>query len=410
MQIELRQNQLFSAVVATSGSFVGSDQDAVRAFLRQLEHSPLATERAYKKEIKRFLAWTLTAGFPPGETLAGLSVLDIEDYFRFLRSPVPLPKAEQDGGGFWKRPAPLSRASLEHAKTLLNGFFEKLTDYEIAPGQAFRATNPVAAIGRVTAARREARQPGEFAPIAGQGSAKKFLPEEDIAHILATIDALPRETERQVAHFQRNRWVFMLAYRSWLRLSELARLQMGDFFFERDGVWRLYVHPSKHEPEGRLIEVLPGLMDALVDYRLANGLMRYPIRGERSPAVLQLNDKRRPVDPVRTVLASGAVRIEEQPEVRAPLSERALFNILKTTLRAAAATSKTPWQKKRLAEASPHWLRHSGITHALNAGLDPRFVASQARHKDIKTTFEDYDHGLRPEQRQVEMGKLAVMR
>lgn len=408
MQIELRQNQLFSPVVATSGSFVASDQDAVRAFLRQLENSPLATERAYKKEIKRFLAWTMASGFPPGETLAKLTVIDIEDYFRFLRSPAPLPKAEQDGGGFWKRPAVLSKASLEHAKTLLNGFFEKLTDYESQPGKSFRTTNPVSAIGRVTTARREVRKPGEFAPIAGNEGEEKYLPEEDVAHILATIDAMPQENERQVTHYRRNRWVFILTYRSWLRLSELARLQMGDFIFERDGVWRLYVHPSKHEPKGRMIEALPGLMEELEVYRMAVGMMRYPIRGERSPAILQIGDKKRQVEPVKTVLATGAIRIEEQPDIRAPLSERAIFDILKTTFQAAAATSKTPWQKKRLSEASPHWLRHSGITHALNAGLDPRFVAAQARHKDLKTTFKVYDHGLPAEQRRIEMDKLAL--
>src|ERR1035437_5645043 len=108
MEIELRQNQLFSPVVATSGSFVGSDQGAVRAFLRQLETSPLATERAYKKEIKRFLAWLLHTGHPPGMALAGLTVIDIEDYFRFLRSGTALPKTQQEGNGHWKRPAPLA--------------------------------------------------------------------------------------------------------------------------------------------------------------------------------------------------------------------------------------------------------------------------------------------------------------
>jgi integrase/recombinase XerD len=410
MEIVQTQHHLFNPVVVGSGAYVANDQGAVRAFLRQLETSPFATERAYKKEIRRFLAWLLHVGYVPGDALRSLNVIDLEDYFRFLRSPALLPKSAQDGNGHWKGAAPLSPSSLEHAKTLLSVFFDKLQDYEAEPGIPFRTTNPVRAIGRVTAAHREERQPGEFAPIRELSDQEKILEPEDIALIRAIIAAMPRTTDRELTHYHRTRWVFALTYSTWLRLSELANVQMGDFWFDKEGLWRLYVHPSKHEQQGRLIDVLPGLMEELEIYRKSIGLMPFPIKGERQPAILQAGHTKRSVAPIKTVLHTGAVRVEEQPDIYKKLGERAIFEVLKSLFRAAAEQSRTPWQRSRLRAASPHWLRHSGITHALNAGMDVRYVSSQARHKGIKTTLETYDHGLEVEARRREMGKLMENR
>jgi integrase len=227
---------------------------------------------------------------------------------------------------------------------------------------------------------------------------------------------MPQETQRQQEHYHRSRWTFMLAYKTWLRLSELATVQMGDFWFDQDGLWRLYVHPSKHEKEGRLIDALPGLMDELQAYRKTVGMMPYPIRGERQPAILGISTRTIKVAPVVTELVnihgkpSGAVRIEAQPDVFKPLGERAIFDILKNLFRATAEASRNPWQRDRLRNASPHWLRHSGITHALNAGMDVRYVSAQARHKDMKTTLKTYDHGMDPDARREQMRRLGELR
>lgn len=413
MENQVTQGQLYNPVAVASGTYVCGDQDAVRAFMRQLEASPLATERAYKKAVRCFLVWLLHTGYPPGNTLASVNVIDVEDYFRFLRSSTPLPKAAEEGTGYWKGPAPLAPPSLEHAKSLLASFFDKLCDYEASPGVPFRTTNPVRAIGRVTAAHREPRKPGEVAAIAETDGTEKILPWEDIDHILTSIEAMPKNTERQRFHYHRSRWVFRLAYGSWLRLSEIARLQMGDFRFDTTGLWRLYVHPSKHQQKGTLIDVLPGVMEALQVYRQSLGMMPYPVRGEPHTAILHVSMKKVEMPPVVTALKlrngepSGAVRIETPSPAYKPLTERAVFGILGKVFRNAAALATTPWQRGRLLEASPHWLRHSGITHALNAGMDPRYVSSQARHQSLKTTLSIYDHGLDVEARRQEAAKLS---
>jgi integrase len=55
-------------------------------------------------------------------------------------------------------------------------------------------------------------------------------------------------------------------------------------------------------------------------------------------------------------------------------------------------------------------LRHSGITHALNAGMNVRYVSAQARHKDMKTTLKTYDHGMDPDARREQMRRLGELR
>jgi len=412
MEKQVAQGQIFNPVAIASGTYVDGDQAAVRAFLRQMEASPLATERAYKKAVRCFLVWLLQAGYAPGNALATVNLADIENYFRFLRSSTPLPKTAEEGAGYWKGPAPLAAASLEHAKTLLANFFDKLCDYETAPGVAFRTTNPVRAIGRVVPARREPRKPGEVAAITESDGSEKVLLPEDIELVMESIGAMPKKTARQQFHYHRSRWVFILAYRSWLRLSEIARLQMGDFRFDQNGLWRLYVHPSKHQQEGVLIDVLPGIMEALQIYRTSLGMMAYPVRGEPHSAIMHVSMKKVEMPPVVTELKlrngepSGGLRIEAPSPAYKPLTERAVFGILEKVFRNAAAWAETPWQRGRLLEASPHWLRHSGITHGLNAGMDPRYVSAQARHKNLKTTLSTYDHGLDLEARRREAAKL----
>lgn len=395
-------------LAVVQGAYVTDDAAAVRAFLRQLETSPMATERAFKKEVKRFLVWLLHTGHSPGSALAGLGVLDMEEYFRFLRSPAPLAKEPGEGtrGGYWKGPAPLGQASLEHSKTLLSSFFDKLCDYEHSPGRAFRTTNPVRAIGRVVAAPRAARQPGERAPVASEEDSEHVLSPEDIALVLATIESAPRETPRQAAHYQRNRWVILLAYHSFLRISELARLQMGDFELSKSGDWQVYIHPSKHERKGVLIDASPPLMTALTDYRRSLRKMPFPFRGEPGPAIMPVVNKNVPVAPVRTLLHTGAWRTEEQPSVIKPLTDRAIFDIIKGCFRLAAEGASSGEQRARLLAASPHWLRHSGITDALNRGVDPRYVSAQARHQGLQTTLQTYDHGLSMDAKRRELAKL----
>lgn len=54
-----------------------------------------------------------------------------------------------------------------------------------------------------------------------------------------------------------------------------------------------------------------------------------------------------------------------------------------------AATAETlaetdPDGAARLRAASPHWLRHSGITHCLDAGIGLKEVQALSRHRSLQ--------------------------
>jgi site-specific recombinase XerD len=54
--------------------------------------------------------------------------------------------------------------------------------------------------------------------------------------------------------------------------------------------------------------------------------------------------------------------------------------------------TRNPALAARLRRASPHWLRHTHATHALNAGVELVAVRDNLRHASIATT-STYLHG-----------------
>jgi site-specific recombinase XerD len=64
-------------------------------------------------------------------------------------------------------------------------------------------------------------------------------------------------------------------------------------------------------------------------------------------------------------------------------------NRMETDDPAAAAAAAS-----RLRQATPHWMRHTGVTHAMESGASPRYVQAQARHSSLNVTAK-YDHQVR---------------
>ena len=93
------------------------------------------------------------------------------------------------------------------------------------------------------------------------------------------------------------------------------------------------------------------------------------------------------------MLPGGGIRIIEKVRIAGQMTERALYTIIKSIFERAALKAQDPIAANRLMSASPHWLRHAGITHALDRGMEPRLVQQQARHLDAAVTQRVYDHG-----------------
>ena len=70
-----------------------------------------------------------------------------------------------------------------------------------------------------------------------------------------------------------------------------------------------------------------------------------------------------------------------------PLSYRSLYGSMKTWLNKAIDGSDLPWADKvAAARASPHWLRHTCGTRALERGVPLDVVGQLLGHADPRTT------------------------
>jgi integrase/recombinase XerD len=394
-------------LVSPSYGYVSGDKDAIEAFLGPLKKKSVHTERAYRKELGRFMAWVeySRGTLAQGNVLSLVTKIDVQDYQAFLQSSQSLEKqapgknARNAHVRFWKAPQALAQTSVAHAMTLLGRFFKALCEYEVRPGVFFRSTNPFFGMAKDSEVTRKApRGRGERHKVMdGHGGTVKerILPISDIALIFETIEALPRETARDKLHYHRARWLISLAYNSWLRLHEIAALQMGDF--ERDDIgWRIYIHQGKGRniEEAEIIRVNDELIDELKIYRRSLGKFELPMLLEGDPAVMPVIRYDRNGEPERRItLPGGGVRIIEKVRVAGQMTERALYTIIKATFEQAALKAQDQVAANRLMSASPHWLRHAGITHALDRGIEPRLVQQQARHLDAAVTQRVYDHG-----------------
>lgn len=393
----------------------------IQTFLEQFENMSAQTERAYRKEIARLRAWLARYG---GDLALGeVKVGEINAYLRFLGSGEAL---LHPGGRRrpLKKGEPLSDKSVAHARTLLGAFFKYLVKAEYCSG------NPVELAVKSKGTRKRQRGAAEFRTVQNPDGAL------EVEHILRPADmklvdraiaalvppplvlanapasiggaakdkaqrnrwqrqvtAAEKDHARQMSHYHRCRWIIRLGTLSLLRLFELADLQMCDFQ-DIDGRWMLYIHAGKGATNATRITVPTDLIEELVIYRRSLGMLPLPFKTEGNPAIMPIYRKTREGSGQGRViiLPGGGRRVEKAPIMGKPLTEGALYSVIKQIFKNAATLAPFQDQKMRLLAASPHWLRHTGITMALNSGESLRDVQLRARHADPQMTGH-YDHG-----------------
>ena len=110
------------------------------------------------------------------------------------------------------------------------------------------------------------------------------------AEVKQYIDRMPRESDRERAHYHRNRWLFTLLYLGGLRISEVGENTMGAFFCrrDRDGEERWWLEVLGKGDKTRLVPATSELMAELARYRRECGLAPFPSPGEETPLVLPI--------------------------------------------------------------------------------------------------------------------------
>jgi len=320
-----------------------NDLEAVRAWLAEFHDSP-QTLRNYRKEAERLLLWAL---LERGKPLSSLTREDCLLYEAFLADPQPRQRwCGQKATRFsphW-RPflGPLSPASRKLAMLIINSLFS----YLVKAG--YLAGNPLAL------ARRRARGHQPMRQV------ERFLEHDQWQVLLATVDELPRDSERDCQHQARAKYLVALLYLLGPRVSEVAGHAMSSFIQIRGLWWWRVIGKGRKEAQ---VPVNQDMLDALGDYRRFYGLPALPAPEESTPLVMNLKG------------TSG-------------IGDNMIYRIVKDLVTKAAdrlAITDT-YQADKLRRASTHWFRHTSITHQADAGIDIQFLQRNARHARIDTT------------------------
>jgi site-specific recombinase XerD len=197
----------------------------------------------------------------------------------------------------------------------------------------------------------------------------RYLDPDLWQEVKAHIDLMPKETDRQCAHFYRVRWLFTLLYLGGLRISEVAENSMGRFFCRRDkdGDERWWLEILGKGDKERLVPATQEMMIELQRYRRENGLSPYPAPNETTPLVLPIGKSRE------------------------ALTRAALHSIVKKVFEGAAERLRSRGEgfsarANQLERASAHWLRHTAGSHMADHQIDLRVVRDNLGHESLSTT------------------------
>jgi integrase/recombinase XerD len=330
-----------------------NDVDAVKAWLARFFDTKTTFDN-YRKEAERLLLWsTIQLGKP----LSSLTHEDWLVYQRFLSNPEPASKwIMRDGRKFARtdpewRPfsGPLSPTSQRQAAVILNVLFSWLVN------AGYLAGNPLS----LSRQRNRKAKP----------RITRYLEEDLWLEVKLTIDAMPKESDREREHYLRIRWLFSLLYLCGLRISEVIGNTMGSFFCRRDkdGEERWWLEILGKGDKLRIVPATNELMVELARYRREKSLSSLPLSGENLPLLLPIG--RRTDSMTRGALHAIVKKVFEQTATR--LRQRG------DQFEAIA---------DRVEQASAHWLRHTAGSHMANNDIDLRHVRDNLGHESISTT------------------------
>jgi len=305
-----------------------------------------ATALSYRREGLRLLLWLEHER--AGRHLADVSVEDCLAYMAFLEHLPPqwLSRRHRSvlAPGWAPFRGPLSLASRRQAVVILSSFFTWLVQVGY-----LSARNPWLLVNL---------RSGDDAN-ANALDSRAFTPEAWAA-MLAHLRAQPPSPSRE-------RMLFLLSFveATGLRASELVSAQLGALRRHR-GRWVLQVHGKG--ARNRLVAV-PGQAEQALDaYLLARGL---PHLGEADASLPLLASTR---------------------DARAAIGYQALYQTMKRWVREAILASTLSRSEQEVAlRASPHWLRHTFGTRALERKAPLETVQRQLGHADPRTTMR-YAH------------------
>lgn len=355
-----------------------NDFAAIEEWIRSRKRSE-HTIRAYRREANRLMLWAFSF---VGKPISELSNSDLASYFDWLEAPEPHPDWPAGinvirGIGRLAREDPtddfrgLSGTSRDHALRVLRAMYSwwAMVNY-ISMTPTFLLT-----IER-------------SAPLQHK---EKSFPPELWAWLVAHADEMVDKASTPLQRATEARLRFLLLWSYWCgsRRSEPIAAVMSDIEIDGnfDGVWHV---KGKGDKRKRRYVLETGAVDALIQYRLARQLSPLPSRLETDI-------------PLVARIAGDST-----------ITGTRVYQILTTWMRRAIGflpKEKASDWGHYLAKASPHWLRHSYLSHRAPQ-LSPSRLRSRGRHANVQTTYAYYVTNEESDERAAlkELDQLADVR
>lgn len=345
---------------------VRSDLDAVTLWLRGYEGGSAETVRAYRFEALRHLAWLSERKGPLDQLLPLANLDDGQSFVDWLQRPTKLKAKTLRLFDLARQPVleGLSGRSVLRSIGILSSLYGACQDMIGPHGGSYVRASPFRLV------KAKVRRAGRDAAVATRVRGR-VISVNLMRQVFESAFSLPASTPHEVAVRQQTLWLLHLLYHGLLRRFESASATMADLVQSASGMKLRVLGKGGTEQE---IVVVASLERALREYRSSLGLAELPRLGEPWPLVLHHSPPRGD----RTV----------------PLSTPTIYRRLVNVFRLAADEVEAAGDEAGAAvlrRASPHWLRHSGVSHLLDSGADPRHVQEQARHSSLQTTGI-YDH------------------
>lgn len=335
----------FRAPRATCTLRADNDYEAIQAWLG-LQDSD-ATRRAYRKEAERLILWAI---LEQGRALSSLTTEDAVAYRQFLRKPTPKarwvgparPRSAPDWRPFQGE---LSVHSTSYALSVIGAMFRWFIE------QRYLLANPFAGIKVRGAMRRTAMD------------AAHVFTQHEWALLRGVADGLEYEKGWTLEAAQRLRFILDFWHGTGLRPIEMVTAQLGQIFRDDAGDdWIRVVGKGSREGD---VAVPLLAMGSLERFLMQRGLPT--TRSRWKPDTPLIPSLERPDVGITT----GRLRI---------LMDR-FFQ-----LAAERLADVLPSAANKLRAATPHWLRHTHATHALELGVDLKTVQENLRHASLTTT------------------------
>ncbi|SDR62760.1 Site-specific recombinase XerD [Paraburkholderia tuberum] len=363
-----------------------NDLQAIAFWLADYENPN--TRDKYRAEAERLLLWAI---FAKGKPLSGLDINDAREYInRFLVDPQPaaqwvMNRAVPRGEPEW-RPfrGPLSVKSRQDALAALKKFFGDLVNAQYLDHNAFAKIKVFLGSETDEAGneRRVAAKP--------RVQVERSLTREAWSFAMRVLDSLPDS-----AAAARMRFVLALTYSTGLRRAELCGAFTDDISVRYAGAELGSIHLLRVVGKGakeRFIPLVPAVLEALGDYLETRDFPRDPlVCPVGTPLIPALPDNQ----DIGRVRREAAERGDDVHQALAALARQAgpihhdqLYKAVKRFFSAAtaAALREDSPHARAFAQVSPHWLRHTFVSHAVANGMSLESARNFAGHDSLDTT------------------------